>query len=54
MDYKREILLAIATIFVSAGAVKIGENTWEGAALLVFGAIVFVCRGFYKLHIGKK
>lgn len=53
MDYKKELLLAVASIFISAGAVKIGENTWEGAALLIIGAVIFIVRGFYKQKFNK-
>ena len=51
MDYKKELLLSVATIFVSTGVVLIQANVWQGTSLLLIGVAVFVGRGFYKKYI---
>lgn len=51
MDYTKELLLVVATTLVSAGTALISTKTWEGVALLMIGAVVFIGRGFYKKYI---
>jgi len=48
MDYAKELLLSVATIFVSTGVASIQSNIWQGTILLLIGVGVFVLRGFYK------
>jgi len=49
----KELLLFVATILVSTGAIQIGNNVWLGVVLLLLGAGVFVGRGFYKKYLYK-
>ncbi len=51
MDYQKELLLFVASTFVSSGAVVLSENILYGVGLMLLGALVFVGRGFYKKHI---
>ena len=53
MDYKKELLLFVATTLVGVGAVQIGQNVLVGAGLLLAGALVFVGRGFYKRYFSE-
>ena len=53
MDYKKELLLFVATTFVGVGATQIGQNIYIGSALLLIGALIFVGRGFYKKYLSK-
>lgn len=55
MDYGRELLLVVATTFVSGGVAKMAADDWlVGGGLLLVGALVFVGRGFYKKYFGDK
>ena len=51
MDYTKELLLSVATIFVSTGVAVIQSNIWQGTILLLIGVVVFIGRGFYKKYI---
>ncbi|MFH0892450.1 MAG: hypothetical protein V1867_06760 [Candidatus Falkowbacteria bacterium] len=53
MDYTKELLLSVATIFVSTGVAVIQGNIWQGSVLLLIGVAVFIGRGFYKKYIDK-
>jgi hypothetical protein len=52
MDYTKEFLLTVATIFVSTGVMIIKTSIWQGVGLLLLGVAVFFGRGFYKKYIG--
>jgi len=52
MDYTKEFLLTVATIFVSTGVVIINSSMWQGIILLLLGVAVFFGRGFYKKYLG--
>lgn len=54
MSYTKELLLAVATVFVTTGTAQIVENVWVGSALLLMGVVVFVGRGFYKKFLETK
>ncbi len=54
MDYTKELLLSVATIFVSTGVAIIQNNVWQGTALLLIGVTVFIGRGFYKKYLDNK
>jgi len=56
MNQTKELLLFVATSIVAAGTNVIATGkVWEGIAILVVGAIVFIGRGFYKKYLeGKK
>lgn len=54
MNYEKELLLFVATTFVSIGATQITQNVYIGGGLLLLGAGVFVGRGFYKKYLGSK
>ncbi len=57
MDNKetsKELLLFVATTFVSVGAVVISTELWTGVGLLILGALVFVGRGIYKKYLIKE
>jgi len=55
MDYSKELLLAIATVFVGAGTQLIGSGKYLiGSAMLLLGAGVFVGRGFCKKWMGDR
>lgn len=44
----RDLLLYIATVAASTGAVLVGTNVWQGLAALGFSAGVFLLRAFLK------
>jgi len=54
MNYTKELLLSVATVFVSTGVLVIKTNIWQGTALLLIGVAVFVLRGFYKKYLAGK
>jgi len=54
MNYTKELLLSVATIFVSTGVAVIQVNIWQGTVLLLIGVGVFVLRGFYKKFLDNK
>jgi hypothetical protein len=54
MDYTKELLLSVATIFVSTGVAVIQSNIWQGTILLLIGVAVFIGRGFYKKYLDNK
>lgn len=54
MDYTKELLLSVATIFVSTGVAVIQSNIWQGTVLLLIGVVVFIGRGFYKKYLNDK
>jgi hypothetical protein len=54
MDYTKELLLSVATIFVSTGVAVIQNNIWQGTVLLLIGVAVFIGRGFYKKYLNDK
>ena len=44
----RDLLLYIATVAASTGAVLVGVNIWQGLATLGFSAGIFLLRVFLK------
>ena len=54
METGKEILLFVATTIVSVGAVIINTHIWQGVALLVIGAAIFVGRGYYKKYLSDE
>lgn len=53
MNTTKELLLFVASTFVSAGAVTINKDVYTGVGLLLLGALVFMGRGLYKVYLKK-
>lgn len=50
-SYNKELLAFIASAIAGAGASIIMTKPWEGTALLLISAAVFIGRGFFKKYI---
>lgn len=53
MNYTKEFMLPVATVFVTTGTMVINTDIIKGSALLLIGVLVFVGRGFYKKYLSN-